>query len=605
MKSLTNFPEDFDPIIVVTGDRRENPPRCKGDLLAYSLSTIDLLYINYLNLKHAMVYSDKVFAMENDDYLSQKFGKTNILVIGSPAVNLLSRRINDRCAFRFSIADETRILLSDQNEFIEKYCRDEDEDAFFIYQQCLEGITEIEKVLNRFVGLEPNFEELRRKAEHLVPEFLKTKLSTQSNRPISTRPIRFLMNKLSRPGIYDSLSGCTRGESIPAYKDYGLVSMIRNPFSLDETDNDYWIIYVGGVHGPATAHGLKLFSEKDAFVAHPYGGVFEVLIHRYAGYFERIQRSRARWETPGYESKSMAPHELGINNSLKSFLSSPSNRNDTKQKSFNQKFCSLLSAVCEEQGTHLNIREPYTFSFSNNLDFWQAILDYEKECDFVVHDITTCAKGVMVEIGFSLGCKRPHFLFVNQQKTDGTPVDLLRSPALLPAENIEVIDLSDIVLTKEILRNDIIGKVKNLRGRESNAIHPSCKDCIDLPRTGTKKYAYCYCSEPRLAEYLDKCIRERKIDVFTEPMANRFDKKICRICQSLKVADVVFVEISEDNIDSYLVLGMSKAIGKRVLPISIDKYTKDSFPWAVDVIGYNLKHLESQLANPIAEHLSF
>ena len=375
MKTLINFPSDFSPIVIVTGDRRENPPQCEGDLLSYSLSNTDILYITYLNLPNAIIYSDKVFVMETETFISQHFGKKNILVIGSPAVNLLSRRINDRCAFRFSISDETRIHLNDQNEFINMHLSDEDD--FFIYQQCLEGISDIDKILHRFVGLDPDLDELRRKANIIVPEFQKTRIYKEL-KTHPTRPIRFLMNKLSKPGIFDSLSKTTRGESIPAYKDYGLVSITKNPFCIDREDSDYWIIYVGGVHGPATALGLKLLSDKDAFDDHPFGGVFEVRLPRFVGYFEKIQKSKARWETPAYSEDSMPPQDIGINNTLKAFMSSPSKKADKQQRFFNQDFCNLLKSVCEEQDHILRLPNHIPFHLIMLLIFGNLFLIMKK-----------------------------------------------------------------------------------------------------------------------------------------------------------------------------------------------------------------------------------
>ncbi len=107
MKLLTRFPEDFQPLVIVTGDRREMPPQSRGDMLAYSVSNSDVMYLNFLNLKNALILTDKMFAVEPEEHLRRKFGQTNILVIGSPAVNLLARRINGKSIFRFAISEET------------------------------------------------------------------------------------------------------------------------------------------------------------------------------------------------------------------------------------------------------------------------------------------------------------------------------------------------------------------------------------------------------------------------------------------------------------------------------------------------------------------
>src|SRR3954453_20643829 len=128
MKPLTDFPEGFEPLVIVTGDRREVPPLSKGDLLAYSASCIDSMYLPLLftgsrQMKTAspIVLSDKQFVTDKEPDLHRRFGETNILVIGSPAVNLLARRINQRSPFRFDISEETREELAEQEHFVDAF----------------------------------------------------------------------------------------------------------------------------------------------------------------------------------------------------------------------------------------------------------------------------------------------------------------------------------------------------------------------------------------------------------------------------------------------------------------------------------------------------
>ena len=74
MKLLTNFPEDFQPLVVVTGDRREVPPQSIGDVLSYSVSNTDFIYMNYMKLQESLTLSDKQFVIESEDDLRQRFG---------------------------------------------------------------------------------------------------------------------------------------------------------------------------------------------------------------------------------------------------------------------------------------------------------------------------------------------------------------------------------------------------------------------------------------------------------------------------------------------------------------------------------------------------
>jgi len=47
---LQGFPQDFQPLVVVVGDRREPRPKSIGDVLAYSVSTIDFMFLAELHL---------------------------------------------------------------------------------------------------------------------------------------------------------------------------------------------------------------------------------------------------------------------------------------------------------------------------------------------------------------------------------------------------------------------------------------------------------------------------------------------------------------------------------------------------------------------------
>ena len=88
-RTLERFPDDFYPLMAVCGDRREDPPKTPGDLLAYSASTLDLMYFSELNLsREVRIVSDKMFAFLEDKDLRNEFGNTNLLVIGSPADEL-------------------------------------------------------------------------------------------------------------------------------------------------------------------------------------------------------------------------------------------------------------------------------------------------------------------------------------------------------------------------------------------------------------------------------------------------------------------------------------------------------------------------------------
>jgi len=359
IKSLKEFPGSFDPLVIVTGDRRELPPQTTGDVLAYSVSSTDTMYLPALGLQssrvfddHGLIVSDKQFVTDSEDKLRHRFGNTNILVIGSPAVNLLARRINDFSSFRFEISETSRKELQEQEEFMRKYVLDEDD--LFIYHQCLDGVIDAEAILYRFADQDPQIDALRSKAKLIVPAFKKTLICQDLH--ANPRPIRYLLHKLDQPGIYDSLSSTVRGNTIGPNKDYGLISIMRNPFCDSE---DYHLIYVAGVHGPGTAMGVKLLQNKKNFIAHPFGGVYEVSIARFADYYEKINQSKPRWETHPYDVekyiKTPKPRS-----SMQAFLSSPGGKNDSQQQSFNHELKNLLADTFLQESISLRIECSYT-----------------------------------------------------------------------------------------------------------------------------------------------------------------------------------------------------------------------------------------------------
>lgn len=589
MKTLANFPDDFLPLVAVTGDRREVPPQSKGDMLAYSVSSTDFMYINNLNLSKCLVVSDKQFVIDTKEDLKRRFDSTNILVIGSPAVNLFARQINDQSIFRFDISDETKKELKEQYDFMVKYI--EFEDDLFVYHQCLDGIFNLDNILSRFAGLEPNIDLLREKAEIIISEFRKTSIcSDLDNQP---RPIRYLMHKLDRPGIYDSLAGISRGQAIPQFKDYGLITILKNPFSEDK---DYYIIYVAGVHGPGTSLGVSMLSDRNAFKNHPFGGVFEVTIDRFSSYFEKIQNSNIRWETRAYKINGYPIETLTSKKEINAFLSSPAGKDDEQQMIFNGELKRILIEICSDMGFILNLEEPYTIPLGGSPDFWKEILKYQKNSKFIIHDITHRARGVMVEIGFSFGERRQHFLIWNMEKSPVKNWEEMQIPLLLPVENIEQINLNDLEKSTETLKQKIIKKAL------SETYTFDCDSCSMINKQINKKIAYIYSCESELTKYLVKELNERKIKIIEEDESQK-EPRICKICQVLRVSDFAFLEIDDSDPNSFIVLGMSKAIGLKTFLLSLEKYEKKDFPWAVDINSYQIGRLPEQLDKRVAKFL--
>jgi hypothetical protein len=595
MKSLKGFPGDFQPLIIVTGDRREVPPLSKGDVLAYSFSSTDVMYLNSIKYQEkkdtfndGLVVSDKQFVTDDEETLRHRFGSTNILVIGSPAVNLLARRINESCSFRFSISEETKKELQEQNDLMDELITDDDE--LFIYHQCLEGILDADTMLKRYVDLNPHIDELREKANTIVRHFKQTMV--YRHLPTHSRPVRYLMHKLDKPGIYDTHSNTNRGEAIGPYMDYGLITILQNPFSDGE---DYSIIYVAGVHGPGTAIGVRMLGEKGMFESHPSGGVYQVKIKRVANYYEKIQQSTGIWETPGYKKYIKEPEKP----SIKVFLSSPSKKNDKKQQKFNDTIKEIVQNICEAKGIDTQVEEPYSFVLGGKEhDFWQTILEYEKECRFILHDITDCARGVMVEIGFSFGAKRQYFLIYNKAKNPKVNLGEILKPSLLPVTQIEEIDIENFQSSRRKIRERIVDRVLI----DDRPI--ACSTCIPLQKKENIKSSYIYSKEPTLTKCLEDALRTRSIRWIPEETSKK-ELRICKICQVMSLSDFVLIHLSNEDPDGFILLGMAKAMGKKTFSLTLDRYGEDAFAWAHDSQRFQIKSVKEDLEEPLATFFAY
>jgi nucleoside 2-deoxyribosyltransferase len=399
------------------------------------------------------------------------------------------------------------------------------------------------------------------------------------------------MHKLDRPGIFDSLSGTNRGASIGAYKDYGLIAVLPNLFSLGE---EYSIIYVAGVHGPGTAAGLRMLADKKSFIDHPYGGIYEVNIDRFASFFEKIRQSPGRWETPAYRDKEYPPPPP---RTARAFLSSPSGRTDRAQRNFDARLRSLLQNVCAKRGISLEIADPYTLPMPPWPDFWETILAYEKSCDFVLHDVTGCARGVMVELGFSFATRKQYFLVWNNKKCRVRHWKEMDMPSLLSVANVEQVDLSHPQAAREMLDEKIALRVG--QGHTAN----DCAECQPIPKDPRSKGAFVYARSHQLSSFLDRCFQGERIRRITEEQSQQ-ELRLCRICQVLRVADLAFIQLDDDDPDSFIVLGMAKAQKKKTLLLTLDRYNKNDFPWATDAIRFRIPDIDNQLGVPVSTFIN-
>jgi serine/threonine protein kinase len=249
--SLVHWPLRFQIATAIVGDRRESPPHTSADLLALPAATGDLFYFSNLGL-HARIRSDKIVKIAAEDRLRDKLDH-DLLIIGSPAVNLAARIVNDSACFRFCVSSQTRELEA-------RFDRD------------LKPITFLRRKLREYI--EDESEDGR-----------------QRLRELNHMRIGFARAGFIDPVNYNGL----RGFAKRAYEDYGIVTICQHPWSRDRI-----AILAGGIGGPGTAGALKQLATPGAFSQHPLGGVFRVLIPTEGPWEDRFDDLDVIWDTPDY-----------------------------------------------------------------------------------------------------------------------------------------------------------------------------------------------------------------------------------------------------------------------------------------------------------------
>jgi len=255
-KSLMNFPQAFYPLVIVTGDRREEDPKTPGDYFALPASTADLRWIFRLGLRSdTEIISDKVFINSSDELLREKFGTCNLLVIGSPAANHLARIVNETALFWFKLDARTR-------------------------NETKRIMQEIQRIGLNAPRLQEYGKDSRRRAE-----------------------IRHFTAQHKRLGFIDpTYDLLERGMTRPPNGDYGVVAVSRNPYAENA---NYVAILAAGAGLPGTMHSINLLAEaKNQFKFRQLGGIFHVTM-RDTNWSQKMEDATYEWSTEKYSLENL------------------------------------------------------------------------------------------------------------------------------------------------------------------------------------------------------------------------------------------------------------------------------------------------------------
>jgi len=267
----------------------------------------DLMFLPGLGLageQAVTIVSDKLFVMQDSASLAQMFGETNLLLIGSPAANFATRLINNKALFRFDLRARSTAWVDQIAAVAETLDQPRKLEAF------LRLIQQPNQVIRMA------FQELGVSEEHLeggvVPEVVKRlfALGDDEMRQLMVlkddifgkeKPADW-MNAFRKPGFVDPASQRLHGSATGPNIDFGVVSLARNPFAIND---DYVCIIAAGIHGPGTAHAVKALTRHDLFEEHPLGGVIEVSLAKWTDWRTRFERVGWKWQTRPYTPDSL------------------------------------------------------------------------------------------------------------------------------------------------------------------------------------------------------------------------------------------------------------------------------------------------------------
>lgn len=307
--SLADFPARFAPAVALVGDRRERPPRDRGDLFVAPAAITDAAFLPLLRSGAISVLrSDKLVAV-GERVAAGELAGFDLMVIGGPNVNAAARLLNPTALFRFDVPQEW-----------------EDWTPAYRSEPHLGSPNLLAAFTALVAAIDPATHQVdRARASDVPPEVASEMAEAQCilERLLARAPElgggyhteAEVVRAFSELGHCDPVAGVVHGRRAEPRVDHGLVSLAPSPF-----DPSRLAILVGGRHGPGTAHALRfLLEHPDEFAARPYGGVFEVWLGEYREWSSSFQQpASVRWLTPEYGPEDLLERMVAANPALAS-----------------------------------------------------------------------------------------------------------------------------------------------------------------------------------------------------------------------------------------------------------------------------------------------
>lgn len=292
-RDLTHFATRFGGMVGFLGDRREHPPRSRGDLFVNPAAATDVRFLTLLAPgAMASVRSDKLVAVAGDEAedLDDLRG-VDLLVIAGPNVNWAARPVNAGALFRYDV-------LPEWERWEARYRAEPDLGSRALLAALAAVVASVDPATGRpdldaaAVGL--TAEEA---AELDEAEVVARRLLARGPDDGRLWTAAEVVASFTGRGHADPVKRAVHGEPGEPRVDRALVSLAPNPFDARRV-----AILVGGIHGPGTAHAVRFLAERAAdFDQRPFGGVLEVRLGEYLDWSSTYQQpATLRWLTPPY-----------------------------------------------------------------------------------------------------------------------------------------------------------------------------------------------------------------------------------------------------------------------------------------------------------------
>ena len=266
-RSLEGFPEQFQPLVAVFPDRREVPPDSPADLFIRSGAVGDYQFLGLLTGMETplTICSDKLFVLRSQEWLAERFSGANLLIVGSSAVNWLTRTVAGSAVFRPQIDPDAR---SWNEHYLQRKVALDDPKFLNVFWHAVETA---KRTADRDVDVDAvPTHNLAAQEIALLPE-----AAALARELLDGRTEQQIEQQFQVAGFADPAQ---REQHRPhgAGTDLGVVSLAPHPF---DTSGRYVSILCAGIAGPGTALGLRaLLSERNLFAARPFGGVIGVVL---------------------------------------------------------------------------------------------------------------------------------------------------------------------------------------------------------------------------------------------------------------------------------------------------------------------------------------